>query len=289
MTKPVISRYFSRPGMLEAVTADFGALIQRAVDFPDEYAIQLRDNYFNVYHKGMSLAKITPRRDRYAVSISNKFLVAGLREQMIESCAGASGDGGANTEFVVHPGDIRRFLRVDHLNGLKANITKVGYSEELEFEQVLMTDNPPRNKFIIIDRQIHDRLWQRGLDLLALVRDSPADPFRFLVIEVKTGKNPELRGEVGKQLKAYVEHLEEFMSDYVDCYRENYRQKGIMGLLDRNLPAEIAIESKVQGMVVTGGYSHIATAATDELKRQYPEIIVQNMTNVIDLNHDSRR
>lgn len=280
MSEPIIQRYFSRLDVLENITNDFKSLIQIVNRYPDEYVIQLRKNYFNVYHKGMSLAKITPRAGTYAVSISNKFLHDDLRYKMSKACGGRTRNRSANTEFVVEPNEIRRFFRVDHLNGLKSNITGNGVTPELQFEQVLMSDNPASDTFIIIDRQIAATGWKGRLDLLALVRNSATGPFHFLVIEVKMGNNEELERKVGDQLQSYIEHIDTHINDYVACYEKNYLQRNCMGLITDAMPASIEIENSVKGMVITGGYSRLAEKATTKLQEQF-DIRVQIMKNVI--------
>ena len=111
---------------------------------------------------------------------------------------------------------------------------------------------------------------------------SDSGPFHFLVIEVKTGKNPELRHKVGQQLTDYLDHIREHFADYIDCYEENYRQKKLMGLFGDDLPAEIEIESSVKGLVISGGYSRRAEEAKAALVCDYPDIRVQIIKNVID-------
>ncbi|MEE8362707.1 MAG: hypothetical protein V3S18_01410, partial [Dehalococcoidia bacterium] len=106
--------------------------------------------------------------------------------------------------------------------------------------------------------------------------------FHFVVIEVKLGSNPELRRKVGKQLSAYVSHVREHIRDYVECYRENYRQKRLIGLLRGDLPDEIEVEERVEGLVVTGGYSQLAEAARCALQSEF-DIRVQVMSNTLDL------
>jgi len=167
------------------------------------------------------------------------------------------------------------------MRAIASNIAMVNYSEELAFEQVLMTDNPPSETLIVIDRQVADHAWNRQMDLLALARDSASGPFYFLVIEVKMGKNPELREKVGQQLTDYMGHIRENMEDYVDCYRMNYRQKKSMGLLGAAFPDDVQVEERVEGLVVTGGYSLRSEEATEKLLREHPGVRVQIMKNVI--------
>jgi hypothetical protein len=144
-----------------------------------------------------------------------------------------------------------------------------------------MTDNPPNETLIIIDRQIEDSLRVGKMDLLALARASADDHFHFLVIEVKLGNNVELRKYVGKQLAGYVQHVKKNIQDYVDNYEKNYRQKKILRLFGDDMPDEIRIDNRVEGMVVTGGYSHLAEESIKLLHQDCPDINVQSMSRVI--------
>ena len=130
-------------------------------------------------------------------------------------------------------------------------------------EQVMVTDNPPSVDFFIIDRQVADHLNWARVDLLALKRGE-AGKYHFVVIEVKLGRNNELREKAGKQVSSYVEHIRKHISDYAICYQKNYEQKKQLGLFDGNgeeMPDHITIDknlNNVEGVVVAGGYSQLA-------------------------------
>lgn len=287
MSEPVIRRYFVDRATLARVTRDFWRLIKFINASHAEYTLQLRQNSFNVYYRGSSLASVRPSgRGRYSVRIHCRFLRGTVKDKMSQHSDGpphdGAGGGASYARFYVRSAHLPQFFRSSHLSALASNIARVNYSEELAFEQVLMTDNPASEKLIVIDRQIADHSWNRQMDLLALARESASGPFHFLVIEVKTGKNPELRHKVGQQLTDYLDHIREHFGDYIDCYKENYRQKKLMGLFEDDMPAEIEIESSVKGLVISGGYSRRAEAAKTKLVIDYPDIRVQIVRNVID-------
>ena len=286
MPKPVIRRYFADRSVLKKARRDFKRLIAAINNSRDEYTLQLRENSFNVYYRGSSLASVSPSRGgRWGVRIHEKFLEGTLRDNLSKCWSEKKHTSRRNgkaiaTTFYVEPKKLPGFFQSKHLKAIASNIEKINSKEELTFEQMLMTDNPPTNQMIIIDRQVADHGWRRQIDLLAVARNSGSGPFHFVVIEVKTGKNPELIKDVGKQLKDYIGHVRNNMADYVDCYTRNYCQKRYLGLFDGELPETIEISGTVKGLVVTVGYSQIAEDAVDQLRSHY-EIEVQRMDNRI--------
>ncbi len=282
VSKPVIRRYFANRDHLEYLVDDFAFLVRMIRRSGGEYDLQLRDGYFNVYYKGNSLARVTPTAGRkYRIEMHGDFVGDALGRKLAEHAhRQLSSATGGYSRFVVRAEKLRPFLQSNHVRSVAANITRRNYGEEITFEQVLITDNPPTDRFVIIDHQVTDRGTRGQMDLLALGRDSDTSPFHFLIIEVKLGKNPELKGKVGRQLSDYVAHVRRHIRDYVDCYQENYRQKKLIGLFCKTLPDEIEIEERVEGVVVTGGYSQLAEKAKKELERQF-DIRVQVMKNVI--------
>jgi hypothetical protein len=267
-----------------------------------EYSLQLRENYFNIYYQGNSLAKVIPdRKGTYTARIHKEFLKLGEPDKILrklkqyssinETSQNAKGRRKYIT-FRIHPGKLYHFFQYNHLNALSSNIRKRGYGEEITFEQVLITDNPPSAKFIIIDRQVADHSSKAQIDLLALKRGSVDKPFYFVVIEVKLGKNRDLHGRVGEQLNEYVKRIKKYMQDYVDCYKKNYRQKKEFGLFNSNLPNDIEIDNNiVEGLIVVGGYSGLAAKALPNLYQKIKEngwnIKVQRMQNRIEIGSKS--
>ena len=100
------------------------------------------------------------------------------------------------------------------------------------------------------------------------------------MIEVKLGKNPELRGQVATQLDGYVEHIRAHIGDYIECHTRNYAQKHRLGLLDFDgAESSIDIDPIVEGMVVVGVYTGIAADAVNELKTKHPELRIMERRN----------
>ena len=176
--------------------------------------------------------------------------------------------------------EARKFLSKTKITDLSRQIAKVNHGEEITFEQILLTDNPPDPRLVIIDRQIADHVHNKQMDLLALSRPNGSGAFSFLVIEVKLGKNPELRDSVAMQLNNYVAHVDKYIDDYINCYSRNYAQQRRLGLLNfKSAEDKIEILPIVEGLVVVGGYSGIAQDAIAELKSNHPNIRVKEMRN----------
>lgn len=286
MEERVIQRYFKRKETFDQLVSDFRFLTRMVNNSGGEYSIQFREDYFNIYYKGNSLAKVRPyRHGRYQVEIHKKFATGkvydGLSNYSSEEPYRGQGEMDEYIRFTVAADKLHQFLQRKHILGLSRNIEKRNYGEEITLEQVLITDNPPTDTFIIIDRQVADHRMKAQMDLLALIRDSVDQPFHFLVIEVKLGRNSELYEKVGEQLSSYVKHIERHIGDYIECYKENYRQKKQMGLFGDEFPSSIDIQERAEGLVVVAGYSQLALKAIQRLRKRWPNLAVQQIKNEI--------
>ena len=70
--EPIIKRYFS-PDIFESVKKDFKFLIDKIIKSGFEYDMQIREDCFNLYYKGNSLAKVMcqyARESKYEVRIN---------------------------------------------------------------------------------------------------------------------------------------------------------------------------------------------------------------------------
>lgn len=271
----VIKRYFNDPSVLGRIKRDFRNLIAIVNGSHGELSIQLRSNYFNIYSRGNSLAKIEPlTHDKYRVQVHQKFAVGKTKISWMNPPT----KSGNYCNWTIKGQDAQRFLAKSIIDKLMKNIADVNHGEEIAYEQMLMTDNPPTAELVIIDRQVSAHNHTGQMDLLALSRPTGEGAFRFLVIEVKLGNNSELRKAVAKQLTNYVKHVTAHIDDYIDCYKQNYSQKRQLGLISfGDAPNSIEIERTVEGMVVVGGYSGIANEPIAELKRCHSDIKVKQI------------
>lgn len=279
MSKSVIKRYFSED-LLKNVKTDFKFLIDKIIQSGFEYDLQIRDNHFNLYYKGNSLAKVTTKRSKghYQVCIHSKFFSGTKAEKNWRFTQKKKGN---YVYLNITSSLLNPLFQTKHLNQFSSNIKKVGFQEETTFEQMLMTDNINRSDLIIIDRQIVEVGNSTKMDLLALEQINDKD-YRFCVIEVKLGNNPELAGKVAEQLKGYIKRISDNFADYKKCYETNLKQKQELGLINKNLIVNIV--EGVSGVVVVGGYSGIAEKHIKELKKKAPDIRILHLKNIIDLS-----
>ena len=275
---PVIERYFHSDETLARIAHDFRNLIRVVDRSHGELSIQLRKNYFNIYYRGNSLARVVPTKNAsYLIDIHEKFVEDPVNGAL---SSWAYKRSGKYRRWDLNGADVVRFFTKVNIAKLGGRIASVNNGEEITFEQILMTDNPPSKKLMIIDRQVTDSKLRKQMDILALTRASGSGAYRFLVIEVKLGKNPELRESVAGQLNNYVSHIRGNIDDYVACYTRNFSQKYQLGLIKfEGVEASIEIEPIVEGVVVVSGYSGIASSAISELKAAHPDIQVKVMRN----------
>ena len=83
---------------------------------------------------------------------------------------------------------------------------------------------------------------------------------------MKLGSNPELEKDVLPQLRNYMKAMDGDLSSFAVCYERTYRQMKLMGLLDEKMPDGINIIGPVEGMIVVGGYTGIASQAIEKLR-----------------------
>lgn len=261
---------------LQRVLSDFEFLFDRIRKSHGELDFRLRDGYFSLYYKGNSLAKVTIRKNGYLAEIHEKFATDKVfrGDTRFENLGDQSGN---YITFLLASDEVHPFFQKKHLDRLCSNIARVGYSEEITFEQMLITDNLNQEDFLIIDRQVTETaLRRKRMDLLAL-RQIANNRFHFIVIEVKLGNNPELCYDVADQLKGYIEHIQLHFEEWKAAYEETYRQMKRLRLFDLPRYGESEILSDVEGLVVVGGYSGIAKKSIKELESQFSDIQVKQL------------
>jgi hypothetical protein len=275
----VIKRVLSEE-FLDVFRRDFSNLLKIVRSSYGELDLAIRDNYLNLYFKGNSLAKISYKSPEiYSVSIHEKFFEGTKADD--EAYFAEKKKSGKYVKVILNAEKPpRRFLQKAHIGQFCSRVNDVNYGEEIVFEQAIITDNMGREDLIIIDRQITDYFLRgKRLDLLGLQQINPGENmYRFLALEVKLGKNLELKEKVASQLKGYQTHIQKYVDDYIRCYQKQFEQKKSLGIIG-DIPYDtIEIENEVQGWVVVGGYSKMADASISELEDKFPEIEVRRFS-----------
>jgi len=272
----IIKRFFN-PTNFKRMKGDFKFLLKmiKDKDFIGELDLALRDNYFNLYYKGNSLAKVVfSKGNSYKISINEKFFSNTGAYHDTRFSAAKKGDYfeiNLDTKLL-HP-----FFQKKYINQFISNIREVNNGEEITLEQAIITDNLDREDIILIDRQIADKDFKKRMDLLALRQlGKDKNEYGFCVIEVKLGNNPQLKDEVANQLNDYVSHIEKYFDDYRDCYEKQYEQKRELGLIIGPKYNSIKIARPVKGLIVVVGYSGIAKTQIAQLKSKYPILDVKS-------------
>ena len=264
----------------DRIKTDFAFLVKKVRRSRGELDFRLREGYFNLYYKGNSLAMVRPRLGGYQVEIHEKFIPDGFFEgdnRFYERGARR----GAYRVFQLEPAELKPFFQAKYLAAIGSNIARVNYGEEITFEQLLATDNLEREDFFILDRQVTDRALNRSrIDLLGAAQVR-GNRYRFVVIEVKLGSNPELEGRVQEQLTAYSTHIEAHFDEWKNSYQETYRQLKALGLFELPTHETIEIVGGVRSLICVGGYTGLAQQAIEKLKARYPEASVQLFRNTI--------
>lgn len=258
---------------------DFRFLFNLIRDSKGELDLKLRRNYFNLYYKGNSLARVNFDKEGYLITIHNSFLRVGSddfvynRDSRFEGLFRPASE--FYTCFTLPVKLLRPFFQSKYLRKVYSNIKNVNYSEELIFEQMIITDNLNRDDFFIIDRQVTERNFKRRMDLLAIEQVGKSNKYRFVILEIKIGNNPELKQDVADQLKSYLKHINSHFDVWKDGYEKNYRQIKQTGIFDKPGFEEVEIVDDTKGLVVVGGYSGIAAASLKNLKKLNKDIDIK--------------
>jgi hypothetical protein len=272
----IIKRYFSENN-LKRVSQDFKFLVNLVNTSYGEFDFALRNNYFNIYYKGNSLAKVEPKKENfYKISIHTKF----FNKTKADNPNFYTLKKDSNS-IILTSKQLHRFFQRSHLIEFASRIKKVNNGEEIDFEQSLITDNLNRGDFIFIDRQVTDtELKRKRLDLLAL-KQIKGNEYKFVVSEVKLGNNSELKSKVASQVDGYIKHIKDNFPDYKECYEKHFKQKRKLGLINKPAIDFINIIKPVEGLILVGGYSGIAIKQINELKTIYPHLEVKQFINEI--------
>jgi hypothetical protein len=273
--EPIIKRYLSDIN-LKRIQNDFQFLINIINSSFGEFLMSIREEYFNIYYKGNSLAKIRPMdNDSYKISIHTKFFentkadnLKYFKKKIIRN---------SYSDIELSNDQLHPFLQKIHINEFASKIKYVNNGEEIAFEQSIITDNLNRCDFIFIDRQISDKEFIKRIDLLA-IKQVEKDQYQFVITEVKLGNNIELKDKVASQLDVYQNHIKSNFIDYKICYEKQYHQMKVLELIKFPSYNDIEIVEPVEGLIIVGGYSGNALNQINSLNKKYPNLNVKHFT-----------
>lgn len=154
-----IKRYFSADN-LKRIKKDFTFLVEFINTSYGEFDFAIRNNYFNIYYKGNSLAKVEPKKnDLYKATINVKFFGKTKADNPIFYL---SKSGGTKISLTLNTKQLHPFFQKKHITEFASRIKKVRNGEEIDFEQSLITDNQNKQNIIFIDRQVTDTILKEN-------------------------------------------------------------------------------------------------------------------------------
>lgn len=265
-----IKRYLSEEN-LKRLMKEKEFLIKNVINSEGELQLCLRDNYFNIYYRGNSLAKITFKPEgKYWVEIHSKFVPEAI-----------TNDANLENHFIVKDqkyvfkidkDKLRKLLKKDYIDYIKSKIADVDFKEELEFQHSVMIDNTLNERYCLIDIQVTDECFQgKRMDLIAL-KHIEENIYRIVVCEVKLGNNKELSDSVYYQINGYCNHIRKYLKCYKDTYEKQYSQLKGLGLFPAHNSKTIVIENEIEEMIIVGRYLVSAKKQIDTLVQNHPDI-----------------
>ncbi|HEX9973883.1 MAG TPA: hypothetical protein VGD14_17570, partial [bacterium] len=138
----------------EKFLKDFDFLFETIRESKGELDLRLRGDYFNLYYQGNSLAKVSFRGMKYEISIHKKFIGQGKIFKNEDRFQITNDGKSSYSSILLNSTLLRPLFQQKYLSALYRKIREVNYSEELKFEQMLITDNFDREDFFILDRQV---------------------------------------------------------------------------------------------------------------------------------------
>lgn len=265
-----MNRYLS-PENLRRLNEDFRKVFDRVIESHGEYDLRLRDDSFNIYCRGNSLAKVDfEAADHYKVTINKRFAEGVFDGERF----GIPKLVGNMLVWNLARKRVNPFFQTTNLRKLAKNIASVDYSGEGNFEQQIIADNLENQKFIILDRQIlHPGRSNDKLDLLVLAKSDNSEDFHFHVVEVKLGNNPDLpdvAGQLERYQKLVAANVEGWKKSYLITVKQ-LRDLGFLGSLDVD---KLIIGNKVSGSIAVFGYPGTAKPVIEKLRLLNPGLKV---------------
>ena len=122
----VIERYLDTK-RFEGVKRDLPPLVGLINRSGGEYSLQLRENYFNIYYQGNSLARVKPNKNgTYSAEIHRKFLRDDILERLERYSEITTRKSSNYVCFRIEPREFYQFFQSKNLKSLSARIRAVG-------------------------------------------------------------------------------------------------------------------------------------------------------------------
>jgi hypothetical protein len=270
-----IKRYLSEEN-LKRIMKEKRFLIKNIISSEGELQLCLRENYFNIYYRGNSLAKVEFQpEDKYTVGIHNKFVPEIILNDSDFSNSFRTSTNRDNEEiynFNIEEYQLRKILKKDYIENIKSKIRYLNFKEELEFQHNIIASNILNEKYCLIDIQVTDNSFnKKRIDMIAL-RNIKENEYGIVVCEVKLGNNEELSNEVYNQVKGYSKHVRKNFNYYKKTYEKQYFQLKQLGLIPAHKNDEIAIKEDLEEMIIVGRYLVSAKKQIGELVKNHPDI-----------------
>lgn len=253
---------------------DFSRVMTIIRDSQGEYDLRLRDNSLNLYARGNSIAQIEFKPECYAITIHVKFEEGVFSKDKLKRFSATV--KGYYATYRVCPELITPFFQKAYLQKMANRVAAVDYSEELEFEQLIIADNWGRKDWLIIDRQVSQSRLPGRIDLLALKRDRDGK-WHFHVVEVKMGNNPDLK-DVAKQLGGYLDLIKNNHAEWKIGYLKTVNQLQSLGLLPNLESDSLPISDEVDGSVLVFGYPNTADPVIKQLEANHLGLLIKRFS-----------
>ncbi|MDV3429496.1 MAG: hypothetical protein LIR50_21145 [Bacillota bacterium] len=250
MVKISIKRYLDEEN-LKRLTEEKGFLLKNIISSGGELILCLRDNYFNIYYYGNSLAKVSfHSNNKYAVDINEKFVSQELLKDpnlkdsyKIVTCKNKE----VVYRFTIEHYKLKNLLQKDYILAIEKNIIK----EKLYFQHGIMQENLIKDNIFFIDLNITDDSADcKRIDLIGL-RNIQGNIYRLVIDEVKLGNYKDLKEDDFIQTKNYSSHVRENFRDYKYTYEKQYHQLKQLGLLPGNKNESIVIDDVIEEKIIS--------------------------------------
>lgn len=227
MQQPSFNRGLSPSFLDELVRGKFKNLV--ATVAASQMDLQIRDDYVNLYHNGLSLLRLSNRTERcdYRAHVHWKYL------QGVDLPGGHA--TGNYCQFDASDGFVDRYLA--GLPQIRQNSEAHAKPEGSAEQDIVIRNHDDLAAVVVIDRQIQVPGIRRRADLMGLTV-SVDGQMSFVLIELKRGLDnriQDLTDQMGDYHQALAGEAHALRPDIQKAYRNVVRQKQALGLLPKSI------------------------------------------------------